>query len=409
MIYGQGIHLKTKAIKFYFVRIGSQAIAGHCTFIAFLKRGGAGALLSGMSSLLFFNSHTFHLDERGYFVPVPLLFDNFIRMFTPENNRIKIRTMWTVISVSILLMAVKFIAWYITGSIAILTDALESIINVVAGVFALSSVYYAAQPRDEDHPYGHGKIEYISAGFEGGLILIAGLSIIARAVYGLFHPHTLHALDIGIYLSTGAGLVNLFMGYFLMSKGKKLHSMILVADGRHLISDTVSSVGVIAGLAIIWLTGEYWLDNFISIILGCVILFTGYKLIRQSLSSLLDQADYEKLDQLIAIFNKHRRPQWIDIHNLRVLKYGSQLHVDAHLTLPWYLTLEQAHDEVVELQRIIKENMEGDIEFFIHADPCLDISCPVCSVEDCKARKAPYARKVDWNLENLLPDRKHKL
>lgn len=330
-------------------------------------------------------------------------------MFTAENNRIKIRTMWVVTSVSVLLMAVKFFAWYLTGSIAILTDALESIINVVAGAFALISVYYASKPRDEDHPYGHGKIEYISAGFEGGLILIAGLSIIARAVYGFFHPHELEALDMGIYLSTGAGLVNFVMGYTLVRKGKKLHSMILVADGRHLISDTVSSIGVIAGLLIIWFTGEVWLDNLVSILLGAVILFTGYKLIRQSLSSLLDQADYEKLDQLIAIFNKHRKPQWIDIHNLRVLKYGSQLHVDAHLTLPWYLTLEQAHDEVVELQRIIKENMEGDIEFFIHADPCLDLSCPICSVENCSARKTPHTKTVIWNSDNLLPDRKHKL
>lgn len=330
-------------------------------------------------------------------------------MFTTENNRLKIRTMWVVITVSVLLMAVKFFAWYITGSIAVLTDALESIINVVAGTFALISVYYAAKPRDEDHPYGHGKIEYISAGFEGGLILIAGLSIIVRAVYGFFHPHRLEALDLGIYLSTGAGLVNFIMGYVLVKRGKKLHSMILVADGRHLISDTISSIGVIAGLGIIWITGEYWLDNLFSILLGGVILFTGYKLIRQSLSSLLDRADYEKLDQLIAIFNKHRRPRWIDIHNLRVLKYGSQLHVDAHLTLPWYLTLEQAHDEVVELQRIIKENMEGDIEFFIHADPCLDISCPVCSADDCKFRKAPYTKTVEWDIHNLLPDRKHKL
>lgn len=314
-----------------------------------------------------------------------------------------------VLSVGLMLMGVKFLAWWLTGSVAILTDALESIINVVAGAFALLSVYYAAKPRDEDHPYGHGKIEYLSAGFEGGLILIAGLSIIVKAVYGLFQPKELHSLDTGIYLSVAAGLINFIMGTYLVRRGKKLHSMILVADGKHLLSDTLSSIGVIAGLAVIMLTGYYWLDNVVSIVLGGFILYTGYKLVRQAMSDLLDQADYEKLDQLIAIFNKHRRPRWIDIHNLRVLKYGSQLHVDAHLTLPWYLTLEQAHDEVVALQQIIKENMEGDIEFFIHADPCLPPSCPVCSVESCDVRKAPYTRTITWNLENLLPDRKHKL
>lgn len=317
--------------------------------------------------------------------------------------------MWVVLSIGLVLMGVKFLAWWLTGSVAILTDALESIINVVAGVFALLSVYYAAQPRDEDHPYGHGKIEYLSAGFEGGLILIAGISIIVKAVSGFFHPKQLEALDAGIWLSGGAGLVNFIMGASLVSKGKKLHSMVLVADGKHLISDTLSSIGLVAGLVVILFTKLYWLDNAISIVFGGFILFTGYRLVRQAMSSLLDQADYEKLDQLIAIFNKHRRPMWIDIHNLRVLKYGSQLHVDAHLTLPWYLSLEQAHDEVVALQQIIKQNMEGDIEFFIHADPCLPASCPVCSVETCDVRKAPYAKKIDWNIDNLLPDRKHKL
>lgn len=314
-----------------------------------------------------------------------------------------------VLIVGLVLMSVKFLAWWLTGSVAILTDALESIINVVAGSFALISVYYAAQPRDEDHPYGHGKIEYLSAGFEGGLIFIAGLSIIIKAIYGFFLPKELHALDIGIYLSAGAGLVNLILGRYLLKRGKTLHSMILIADGKHLLSDTLSSAGLIAGLAVIYFTGYYWLDNVLSILFGAFILYTGFKLARQSMSDLLDQADYEKLDQLMGIFNKHRRPRWIDIHNLRVLKYGSQLHIDAHLTLPWYLTLEQAHDEVLALQQIIKENMEGDIEFFIHADPCLHISCPVCSVENCDVRKAPYARTITWNLENLLPDRKHKL
>jgi cation diffusion facilitator family transporter len=322
---------------------------------------------------------------------------------------IKKRAMWFVLIIGILLMGVKFTAWFITGSVAILTDALESIINVVAGTFALISVYYAAKPRDEDHPYGHGKIESLSAGFEGGLILIAGISIIIKAISGFYHPKVLESLDAGIYLTAAAGIVNFIMGLYLVKRGKKYHSMILTADGRHLISDTVSSLGLIAGLVVILLTDIFWLDNAISICFGIVILYTGYKLVRQALSNLLDTADYEKLDQLIAIFNEHRRPRWIDIHNLRVLKYGSQLHVDAHLTLPWYLTLEQAHDEVIALQEIIKQNMEGDIEFFIHADPCLHQSCPVCSVEDCNVRKAPYSKRIDWNLENLLPDRKHEL
>lgn len=324
-------------------------------------------------------------------------------------HKVKIRTMWVAVITGLAVMGVKFTAWLITNSNAILTDALESIINVVAGAFALASVYYAAQPRDEDHPYGHGKIEYLAAGFEGGLILIAGISIIVRSIYSFFQPTVLREIDTGLYLSAGAGLINLAMGLVLVKRGKKLDSMILIADGRHLLSDTLSSAGLVAGLLVIYFTGEYWLDNVISFVLGVFILYTGYKLVSQSMSNLLDKADDKKLAQLIDIFNKHRRPQWIDIHNLRVLKYGSQLHVDAHLTLPWNLTLEQAHDEVIALQKIIKDNMEGDIEFFIHADPCLPPSCDVCSLENCSVRKSPHSKTITWNLENLLPDKRHRL
>ncbi|HEY4798209.1 MAG TPA: cation diffusion facilitator family transporter, partial [Bacteroidia bacterium] len=254
-----------------------------------------------------------------------------------------------------------------------------------------------------------GKIENISAGFEGALIVITGISIIAGAVYGFFSPPELKKLDVGLLLSAFAGLCNYFMGAYLVKKGKQYNSILMVADGKHLIADTISGVGLVIGLALIYFTNVFWIDNILAIIFGGAILFTGYNLIKESVFNLLDKADLEKLNHLIAILNKRRREKWIDMHNLRILKYGSRLHVDAHLTLPWYDSLEEAHEEVDAVEKIMKKDMGDEIEFFIHADPCLPSSCPICSNENCTHRKNEFVRKLDWTIENLLPDSKHRI
>ncbi len=318
--------------------------------------------------------------------------------------------MWFTLSFSFVLMGVKFLAYTLTHSNAILTDALESIINIIAGSFALYSIYYASRPKDEDHPYGHGKIEFLSAGFEGGLVFLAGLYMIWNAFNGFFRPVEIHSIGIGIYLSVFAGLFNYIMGRYLVVRGKKFNSILMVADGKHLITDTISGIGVILGLGIIYFTKLYWLDNLVAMILGIVILHTGYQLLRESLTGLLDEADQDKINLLVSILNKNRRDKWIDIHNLRVLKYGSQLHVDCHLTLPWYDTLEDTHHEVSLVEKLIRENAGSDVEFFIHSDPCVPpTSCQICQLKDCKVRKAPFKIKLEWTIKNMLPDKKHGL
>ncbi len=310
---------------------------------------------------------------------------------------------------SILIMGVKFVAYIITHSNAILTDALESIINVVAGSFALFSVYYAAQPKDENHPYGHGKIEYLAVGIEGGLIIIAGGAIFIKSIMGFFHPKAIESVDIGVFISIFAGVANYFMGTFLIKKGKSHNSSLMVADGKHLMTDTVSSIGLIIGLIIIYYTKIYWLDNLIAIFFGVYIFVTGYKLLKESVNNLLDEADYEQLNTVVEILNSNRREKWIDMHNLRVLKYGSHLHIDAHITLPWYDNLEASHAEVTAVENLITDKLEGEVEFFIHADPCLPLSCPICPIKDCSVRKGVFVKQLIWNLENMLPDRKHRL
>lgn len=326
-----------------------------------------------------------------------------------EQWKFKIKTMRAILIIGCVLMIIKFAAFFITHSNAILTDALESIINVVAGGFALYSLYYSSQPKDSDHPYGHGKIEYLSSGLEGSLIVVSGIAIVIKSVHSFFFPVQLHSLDVGLYLTLLTGVCNYVMGRYLIRIGGRHNSTAMIADGKHLISDTVSSVGIVIGLLVIYFTKIYWLDNLIAVLAAVYICYTGYKLLKESVTSLLDEADAEKLDMVIGILNKSRREKWIDMHNLRVLKYGAHLHVDAHITLPWYDNLETSHAEVALVENLIKKQLGDELEFFIHADPCLPISCPICVVQNCPVRKAEFVKRLEWTLENLLPDEKHRL
>ncbi|HTL82110.1 MAG TPA: cation diffusion facilitator family transporter [Bacteroidia bacterium] len=326
-----------------------------------------------------------------------------------ESMRIKVRIMKWMLLFSFILLCIKFFAWWITRSNAILTDALESIVNVTAGSFALFSIIYASRPRDKEHPYGHGKIEFVSAGFEGALILLAGTAIMYEAILGFLHPHIITRIDSGAILSAAAGFCNFIMGTFLVKRGKKQHSALMKADGKHLISDSISSVGLVAGLMLIFFTKLMWIDNALAVLFGSYIIFTGVKIVRESLGNLLDEQDEERIDQLIKVLNEERRDKWIDMHNIRILKYGSGLHVDAHITLPWYLTLEKAHEEVDAVDRLVRKSMGNEMEFFIHSDPCVPTSCAICSGKDCPERKEPFAKKIAWSKENMLPDVKHTI
>ncbi len=325
------------------------------------------------------------------------------------NHRAKINTMKLTLFVGFLLMGLKFLAYYLTQSSAILTDAIESIVNILAGSFALYSLYYAAKPKDEDHPYGHGKIEFLSSGVEGGMVTLAGIAMTIKGALAFFNPHSLQNVDMGLYISLFSGVVNYILARMLIKKGNALHSSTMIADGKHLLTDTWSSVGLVIGLVIIYFTNLFWIDYVITIGLGIFIVVTGFQLIKESVFNLLDKADYGKIENLISILNTKRKDSWIDIHNLRVVKYGSVVHVDCHMTLPWYYTLEESHKEVDDLDKLVTTEFSHEIEFFIHADPCLPKSCSVCIMPDCKVRKHDLVKKLEWNMSNVLPDAKHTL
>lgn len=322
-----------------------------------------------------------------------------------DNIRIQI----FVVLVGVVLLVAKFVAYFLTNSNAILTDALESIINVVAGGFSLYSLVLSARPRDENHPYGHGKIEFIAATFEGSLILVAGSVIIFKSVYNIFEPQALSKLDVGILLTAISGFVNYAVGYFTVRRGQQINSLILMAGGKHLKTDAYSTAGILIGLVLIYFTGMVWLDSLVAIIFGGLICYTGYKIVRSSVAGIMDEADYELLRRIVKVLNENRREHWIDIHNLRVIKYGSTLHIDCHLTVPWYLNVLEAHDEVEAVGALIRDKIDPAIELFIHTDPCIEASCHICSKADCKVRVHAFKERVEWDFEKVISDRKHSL
>jgi cation diffusion facilitator family transporter len=314
-----------------------------------------------------------------------------------------------VTGIAILLFVIKLVAWYLTQSVAILTDALESIVNVVAGIIGLYSLYVSAKPRDMDHPYGHGKAEFLSAAVEGTLIMVAGCVIIYEGVSNLLGTHAIKKLDYGIVLVAITALINYFTGFFCIKIAKKNNSLALMASGKHLQSDTWSTLGIIAGLLLILITRIEWLDSAVAILFALIIIYTGYKIIRSSVAGIMDEADKVLLDKMVATLNASRRPNWVDLHNLRIIKYGSVLHLDAHLTVPWYLNVHEAHAEIDALANLVRNEFGASMELFVHSDGCLDFSCGICTKENCPERKHPFAQKVTWTIENISANTKHHL
>lgn len=326
-----------------------------------------------------------------------------------QKNISNLKLQIVILSIGALIMAGKFVAYFLTHSNTILTDALESIVNIAAGAMGVYSLYLAAKPRDAEHPYGHGKIEFISASVEGTLIGATGLMIVLKSTLNFFEPSELGNLDIGLYITSIAGLLNYVLGWRLESQGKSTNSLTLIASGKHLKSDAYTTIGVLIGLFIIYQTGYLWLDNAMAILMGGLILYTGIKILRQSVAGIMDEADKDLLKDIIKILNENRRENWVDIHNMRIIKYGSSLHIDCHVTLPWFLNIHEAHRETDAIDKLVSKHYPQGVEFFIHTDGCLETSCKICTKTDCKVRKHAFEGQLEWDLQNVMQNRKHGL
>jgi cation diffusion facilitator family transporter len=309
----------------------------------------------------------------------------------------------------VVLFLTKIIAYQFTHSLAILSDALESIVNVIAGFIGLYSLYVAAKPRDMEHPYGHGKAEFVSAAIEGGLIVAAGIMIVYETVLNFVQESPIQQLDTGLILIGITAVINFIAGTICINIGKRNTSLALQASGKHLQIDTYSTLGIIAGLIVILFTQQYWLDKVIALGMSILIIYNGYKIIRTSLAGIMDEADMQLLNRFVKVLNENRQENWVDLHNLRVIKYGSLLHVDCHFTVPWYLNVHEAHREIDALAALIKQQFGDAIELFVHTDGCLPFSCTICTKTDCEVRQQPMKGRLDWTLKNIISNEKHRL
>jgi cation diffusion facilitator family transporter len=316
--------------------------------------------------------------------------------------------LWIAVASTVLLIA-KFIGYFLTHSVAVLTDALESIVNVAAAFLGLYSIYVAGKPRDQDHPYGHGKAEYLSAAVEGTLVFSAGALIIYKSVKSFFEPYQVVNLNTGIYLLAATAIINWLLGTLAYRQGNKTNSLALAASGKHLQTDSYSTFGIIVGLILITLTGEEWLDAVVAIVFAVFILFTGYRIVRRSIAGIMDEADIRLLTRMIGVLNVNRKDNWVDMHNLRVIRYGDVLHVDCHLTVPWYLNVHEAHMEVEALGGLIREHFGEAMELFAHSDGCMYFQCHICDKLNCPVRQHPFKKEILWTVDNVLQNKKHGL
>lgn len=319
-------------------------------------------------------------------------------------HKMRVRAGFISLVVGLLLMGAKFYVYSLTQSTAILSDALESIINVVAGGFALGSIILAAKSPDECHPYGHGKIEYFSAGFEGALIILAAAAIFYQGCSQILNPHRLPHLQEGLLLLLAVSLVNLILGLGLVRVGRRTQSLILVADGKHILTDVFTSVGVVLGLVLVMVTGWLWLDGAVAIIMGLNIIYMGGKLVRQAFAGLMDASDPKLLEKIAAILKEHRQRVWIDIHRLRARRAGDRILLDFHLILPRDLDLVEGHRQVKELEAIFKARLGEEADILIHVDPCAAEECPVCGFHPCKLREEDTRQQRLWQREVLTSD-----
>ncbi|MCL2333653.1 MAG: cation diffusion facilitator family transporter [Candidatus Methanoplasma sp.] len=316
-----------------------------------------------------------------------------------------------VVVVSAALLIIKFAAYFITNSVAIFTDAAESIVNVLAGLMGLYALYLSAKPADKTHPFGHGRVELISATVEGSMIVIAGAMIIFEAIKDLMNPTGISSLDVGLLLIIFAAAVNYIVGTLAVRKGRKNRSIALESSGKHLRTDTLSSVGIIIGLSIVYVGGllNYnWdiLDPIIALLFGAFIIITGSGVIKKAMDGIMDKADAEILEEITSCLNEHRSNDWIDIHNLRVIKYGSKLHVEMHVTLPFDMTIQEMEKENSSLHESVRTKFGDSVDLMMMPEPCKEFSCKHCK-RGCTVRRAAFIGDIVWNMNLLAQEHQH--
>ena len=325
-----------------------------------------------------------------------------------EDARIRLRAGLISLTVALLMLAAKYQAYRMTGSTAVLSDALESIVNVVAAVFALGGLVFAGRPADRNHPYGHGKIEFFSAAFEGGLIAFASVVIVYEAVLILLAGAAVRQISAGAVIVLVTGLVNLVLGWYLVRTGRRYNSLTLVADGKHVIADFWTSAGVVVGLLLVQLTGLAWLDPLVALLVALSLMWTGFRLVRHAAGGLLDEEDPALLSRVLAALQRYVGHGVIRVHHLRAIRSGRFHHVEAHLVVPEFWSVDRAHGVSEDVAALVIHDLGVEGEMVFHTDPCHRIYCATCDLEDCPIRREPFLGATPLTLEEAVqPDMPH--
>jgi cation diffusion facilitator family transporter len=288
------------------------------------------------------------------------------------------------VGVSTVLLGVKFTAYYLTGSAAIFSDALESIVNVIASMAAAWSLFLAHQPADEQHPYGHGKVEFLSAGFEGGMILLAAAVIAWRAIEEMIAGPGTHQLEVGLALILLAGIVNAVVGLYLLRSGRRRGSATLVADGQHLLTDAVTSVSVLAALLLMYFIPSWtWADPIAALVVAAYIAWVGLGLLSESAAGLMDRQDTADERLLRSILDAHvgpdgAEPRICSYHKLRHRHSGRYHWVDFHIMVPPRWDIARGHEVASAIEYEIERAL-GEGNATAHVEPCGDDACPACA------------------------------
>lgn len=325
---------------------------------------------------------------------------NYQKALSSANRDRKLAAILSL-SFGVILLGFKFYAYHVTNSQSIFSDALESIVNVVAAIITVVVIIIASKPADEDHPYGHGKIESIASTFEGGAILLAGILIVIQAVQVFAHGAKVEEVDVGLVVVIGAGLVNGVLGFFLHARGKKLYSEALKSSGIHLMTDTLTSVGVVAGLLLVKFTGLNWIDPVVAAIFGSMLVYAGGKILIQSGHILVDAHDVGTVQLIAELFEKHYRPGVIQIHFTRVIRSGAYHHIDCHMVIPEFWTVLEAHDFSERFEKSIIQDYPVDGELHIHHDPCRRAFCESCELSACPIRQADFVGRKAPSFEEI--------
>lgn len=325
---------------------------------------------------------------------------------TPEQRGQKRRLNAALLSLfaGLLILALKAYAFHITQSPTLLSDALEGLVNVAAASMAIFAIIVAAKPADELHPFGHGKIEYFSAIFEGVLLTVTSVTIGYKAILALFQPHPIEHLGLGLMIDTGAGFLNGLLGWYMLHVGKKEKSKTLQASGHHILSDFYTTLGLLVGLSIVHFTGHTWLDPVLALGMALWILRTGFLIARDAGDALLDGQDLVSIRKIVELFNKNRRNEIIMLHDLRVMRSGRNRNVSVHVIVPEYFEVLRAHDAVSAYATEIKKRAAMKGEFMTHVDPCLRNYCENCAMADCPVRERPFVSLRELDFQAAIED-----